>query len=204
MKTIAWRGSAAWLLLSLSAGFTAFAQETKPSAAGVAVLEVNVPAGAVVSIDGTDKGMQRRFRFEGFQPGQRAAYEVRVRFPQGNEIRRTVFLQGGDRVQLPLYASNSPLPELVLQNGHQKGLGAVAFSPNGQHVLTSGGYDRTVILWDAATGVKLRAFQGHSGIISTMAFSPDGQLLPDRRERCQGNSLGSGRRHADPYLLAGH
>lgn len=41
----------------------------------------------------------------------------------------------------------------------------------------SGSYDKTVLLWDTATGVLQQTLKGHSYWIETLAFSPDGQLL---------------------------
>ncbi len=34
--------------------------------------------------------------------------------------------------------------------------------------------DKTIKLWDAATGALLRTFEGHSGWVTSVAFSPDG------------------------------
>jgi WD40 repeat protein len=52
----------------------------------------------------------------------------------------------------------------------------VAFSPDGK-TLASAGMDRTVRLWDVATGSELRALAGFPGSVSSVAFSPDGRLL---------------------------
>ncbi len=51
---------------------------------------------------------------------------------------------------------------------------AVAFSPDGRTAL-SGSTDRTLILWEVATGEALRTFSGHTGAVTSVAFSPDGR-----------------------------
>ena len=53
---------------------------------------------------------------------------------------------------------------------------AVAFSPDGR-LLASGGTDKTVRLWDPATGIQQRVLTGHRSGVHSVAFSPDGRLL---------------------------
>ena len=40
--------------------------------------------------------------------------------------------------------------------------------------MLSGSADKTLKLWDAATGALLRTFEGHSDGVNSVAFSPDG------------------------------
>jgi WD40 repeat protein len=60
--------------------------------------------------------------------------------------------------------------------GHSGRVTCLAVSPNGRHLLT-GGEDRSVRLWDLATGKELKRFTGHegSGAIRSVAFSADSQ-----------------------------
>jgi len=44
-------------------------------------------------------------------------------------------------------------------------------------IIASGGEDSTVKIWDGRTGKLLHTFRGHTGLVSSVAFSPDGQWL---------------------------
>lgn len=65
-------------------------------------------------------------------------------------------------------------PEFFVQLGHSDDVNSVAFSPDGWYAL-SGSNDKTLKLWDIATGREIRTFKGHSKMVYSVAFSPDGR-----------------------------
>ncbi len=61
-------------------------------------------------------------------------------------------------------------------HGHLKAVFSVAYSPDGQRIVT-GSFDRTARLWDAANGRELLVLQGHKHTVRSAAYSPDGQRI---------------------------
>jgi WD40 repeat protein len=51
---------------------------------------------------------------------------------------------------------------------------AAAFSPDGKYIFTAGWGGSMARLWNSKSGALVREFEGHTGTISTVAFSPDG------------------------------
>lgn len=54
-------------------------------------------------------------------------------------------------------------------------LGRAAYSPDGKHVLTCGVVG--AFLWDIQTGKVVRTFSGHTMLVASIAFSPDGSKV---------------------------
>jgi WD40 repeat protein/serine/threonine protein kinase len=66
--------------------------------------------------------------------------------------------------------------DLKTLRGHLDAVSSVAFSPDGQRIVT-GSWDQTAKVWEAASGKELRTLKGHSAQVSSVAFSPDGQRV---------------------------
>jgi WD40 repeat protein len=60
--------------------------------------------------------------------------------------------------------------------GHQRDVVCLAFRPDGAR-LVSGSTDRTVRVWDPATGAEERVLTGHERSLEDVAWSPDGTLI---------------------------
>jgi WD40 repeat protein len=67
-------------------------------------------------------------------------------------------------------------PELVVQSGHHRGITSIAFTRDSKLVAT-GSLDKTIKIWDVATGFQIRTLSGHTKEVTSVAFSPDGHLL---------------------------
>jgi WD40 repeat protein len=60
--------------------------------------------------------------------------------------------------------------------GHRGDIGALAFSPDGTRLVSSG-EDLVARLWDPANGVLIATCRGHESMVLSASFRPDGQRL---------------------------
>ena len=78
-----------------------------------------------------------------------------------------------------VWAAATPHTERSVLEGHTSSVDAVcAFTLDGRTLLASGGLDRTVRIWDPATGTHHATLKGHTGWINAVcAFTLDGRTL---------------------------
>ena len=89
--------------------------------------------------------------------------------PDGKAIASST--GGDDTIKLREAATGMQLLSLPAYVVH-----SVAFSPDGK-LIASGCWEKTVKLWDAASGKQLRSLEGHTGYVYSVAFSPDGKVI---------------------------
>ena len=78
----------------------------------------------------------------------------------------------------PNINNNTPTDFTLAQTltGHSGSVYSVAISPD-RRTLASGSGDKTIKIWNLATGELIRTLSGHSDWVSSVAINPDGRTL---------------------------
>ncbi len=134
---------------------------------------------------------QARKAAEGQQQAERSLYSAKLNLVQQawrqNNVGRVreLLKETGDSPQRGFewdYWQRQIHQELITLKGHGASVESVAFSPDGQRIV-SGCFDRTgeasatAKVWDAASGRELLTLRGHGSGVYSVAFSRDGKRI---------------------------
>jgi Tol biopolymer transport system component len=98
---------------------------------------------------------------------------------KGGSVQRETFAAAFADVAKEFRLGSEPSPEPAASgafSGHTQAIRAVVVSVDGSRAVSASD-DRTVRLWDGATGKELRRFEGHTGAVVAVALSPDGRRI---------------------------
>jgi dipeptidyl aminopeptidase/acylaminoacyl peptidase len=91
---------------------------------------------------------------------------------------KTLATAGFDNVvKLWSLAPDGTLKEIKALTGHTGPVYAVAFHPKEEGVLATASLDKTAKIWNVKDGKATQELKGHTDIVDSVAFSPDGKVL---------------------------
>jgi len=171
-------GCLAWFVLALVGPWGIAGDNWMPKSDSCRV-ELYLPEGTTLAVDGRDCGQLRELDFSGLSPGQYYVSQLQVRFPGGDVQQRTLMIEGGRRLRLAASEPRANRPELLVQTSrHWDSLDG--------RLLATGSDKGKVQLWDASAGTELRSWRaasGHGGgpvpldSVDAVAFRPDGRQI---------------------------
>ncbi|KAI0413548.1 hypothetical protein F5X98DRAFT_351801 [Xylaria grammica] len=123
-----------------------------------------------------DAGRFVRLHKIGIETAPLQVYSSALIFSPTRSIVRKMFLKKPDWLLMSPTRDSDWSPCLQELEGHTGDISAVAFSPNGRYVA-SGSQDRTIRIWDVATGGCVNILKGYFGWINSIAFSPNTEYV---------------------------
>jgi ribosome assembly protein 4 len=104
----------------------------------------------------------------------KAAAQARYDAAAGGKPERLI--SGSDDFTMFLWAPSASQKPIARLTGHVQLINHAAFSPDGRWLL-SASFDKSLKLWDGATGAFVATFRGHVGPVYQAAWSSDSRLF---------------------------
>jgi len=156
------------------------AKLVKPVPGGPAEAAGLAPDDILVSLDGVEIANVKAFIDTVRQKA--AGTEIKLAILRAGREKRLALKLGARPAQAAAVGppADAPLPMLDT-GGHMAKINAIAFTPDGRQ-LVSASDDKTIRVWDLASGKTVRTIRGESapgpaGKVFAMALSPDGKWL---------------------------
>ena len=112
------------------------------------------------------------------QPAPVKAHAALVHCVAVSPDGKTLATAGFDNaIKLWDIAADGSIKEKKVLAGHTGPVYAVAFHPTDAKVIVSASQDKTARIWDLTDGKMKFELKGHTDIVDTIAFSPDGKSL---------------------------
>ncbi|KAJ3094570.1 hypothetical protein HDU97_007900 [Phlyctochytrium planicorne] len=115
----------------------------------------------------------KRKRFESVEEAHQVAIE-RYEKAKGQKPERLASCS--DDYTLFLWEPSTSKKPICRMTGHQQLVNHIAFSPDGR-LLASASFDKSVKLWDGATGKFIDTLRGHVGAVYQVTFSADSRQV---------------------------
>jgi WD40 repeat protein len=155
------------------------AKVVKPAPGGPAEKAGLLPDDILLSADGVE--VENAAGFVATVSGKAPGVEVKLRLLRGGKEKRLAATLGSQPVEV---ARAEPKDAPILQldtGGHMAVIRGLTFTPDGRQ-LVSASEDKTIRVWDLASGKTLRTIRGESapgpaGAVYAIALSPDGKWL---------------------------
>ena len=163
-KRLVWLGAVAGsvgLLVAGVAGWFAFQAETRIKVADLSLKTLGASEQLL-------SGQQFQALLTTLESGQTLKTQFWVDNSERDNLRY--------RVMAAIQKAMNGIREKNTLEGHQDRVSSLSYSPDGK-TIASGSADKTIKLWDAATGKVLRTLESHREWVLSLSYSPDGRTI---------------------------